>query len=83
MKNLETSFVFLILLEWAFRMKDLYGVLSISSQATLDEIKKSYWQKLKQFHPDRAENENMKDYFKEQYNLVQEAYDILSNDSYR
>lgn len=59
--------------------RDYYEVLGISKSASKDEIKKSYRNLAKQFHPDRNKEAGAEDKFKE----VQEAYDVLSDQSKR
>jgi len=53
--------------------RNLYGILGISQEADLAEIKKAYWRAAKRFHPDISPGTAKK--FRE----VQEAYDILSD----
>ncbi len=60
--------------------RDYYEVLSVSKNATADEIKKAYRQKAIQFHPDR--NPGDKD-AEEKFKEAAEAYDVLSNEEKR
>lgn len=54
-------------------MKDYYGILGVSKDASADDIKKAYRKLSKQFHPDV--NPEGVERFKE----IAEAYDTLSN----
>lgn len=54
-------------------MKDYYSVLGLNDKATEDEIKKSYRNLAKEFHPDKNPDGGEK--FKE----ISEAYEILSD----
>jgi len=61
--------------------KDFYGVLGLENTCTDSEIRKAYFKKSKEYHPDRhanaeeAELEEMSNKFK----LVKEAYETLSD----
>ncbi|MEK7150973.1 MAG: molecular chaperone DnaJ [Patescibacteria group bacterium] len=58
-------------------MKDYYTILGVARNATKDDIKKAYRRLAHQYHPDKKGGDESK--FKE----VNEAYQILSNDSKR
>jgi DnaJ-class molecular chaperone len=60
-------------------MKDHYATLGLSSAATLSEIKKAFRQKAAQHHPDRNEAAEAPARFR----AVQEAYEILSDETKR
>ena len=60
-------------------MKDHYATLGLSSAATLSEIKKAFRQKAAQHHPDRNDAVEAPTRFR----AVQEAYEILSDDTKR
>ncbi len=60
-------------------MKDHYAALGLSSAATLAEIKKAFRQQAALHHPDRSTAENAPARFR----LVQEAYDVLADDTKR
>ncbi|MFH1779889.1 MAG: molecular chaperone DnaJ [Candidatus Micrarchaeota archaeon] len=55
--------------------KDYYDVLGVNNNASLDEIKKAYRALAMKHHPDRNNEKNSEEKFKE----VSEAYAILSN----
>ncbi len=59
--------------------KDYYEVLSVSKEASQSEIKKAYRKLVKKYHPDTNKNDDAEEKFKE----VQEAYEVLSDDSKR
>ncbi|CAG9612727.1 Chaperone protein DnaJ [Bacillus rhizoplanae] len=59
--------------------RDYYEVLGVSKGASKDEIKKAYRRLAKKYHPDVSTEENAIEKFKE----VQEAYEVLSDDSKR
>lgn len=60
-------------------MKDHYATLGLSSTATLSEVKKAFRQKAAQHHPDRNDAVEAPARFR----AVQEAYEILSDDTKR
>ncbi len=55
--------------------KDYYEVLGVDRDADQDEIKKAYRKLAKEYHPDRSDDPNAGEKFKE----ISEAYDILSD----
>lgn len=55
--------------------RDYYGVLGVSRDASEDEIKKAYRRLAKEHHPDRSEDPNAEERFKE----ISEAYAVLSD----
>ncbi len=60
--------------------RDYYEVLSVSKNATEDEIKKAYRQKALQYHPDKnPDNKESEEKFKE----AAEAFEVLSNSEKR
>ena len=60
-------------------MKDHYTALGLGSAATLADIKKAFRQKASQYHPDRNTDADAPARFR----LVQEAYEVLSDDTKR
>ena len=58
-------------------MKDYYNILGVPKNATKEDIKKAYRKLAHQFHPDKKGGNEQK--FKE----LNEAYQVLSNDSKR
>lgn len=60
-------------------MKDHYAALGVSSGATVAEIKKAYRQLASAHHPDRNAAEGTEVRFRS----VQEAYEILSDNTQR
>ena len=58
-------------------VKNYYTILGIASSASKEDIKAAYRKLVRQFHPDR--NFGSEDHFK----LIQEAYEILSDDEKR
>lgn len=57
-------------------MKNYYDLLGIKNDANIEDIKKAYKKLSKKFHPDLNDND---DFFKERFQDIQEAYEILSN----
>lgn len=57
----------------------LYSVLGVSENATQEEIKKAYRKKSRFLHPDVTQDADSTDLFQ----MVQNAYDILSHESKR
>ena len=60
-------------------MSEHYAALGLKSDATLSDIKKAFRQKASQFHPDRNSDPQAPARFR----VVQEAYDVLSDDDKR
>jgi curved DNA-binding protein CbpA len=60
-------------------MKDYYGLLGLSPDASADIIKSAYRRKAAQFHPDRNPAPEAAAKFRE----VQEAYELLTDNDRR
>jgi molecular chaperone DnaJ len=61
-------------------MKDYYEILAVSRQATLEEIKVSYRRLALKHHPDKNPGDTVAE---EQFKLVSEAYQVLSDSEKR
>lgn len=61
-------------------MKDYYYFLGVSSDASLEEIKKVYRKLSLKYHPDKNANDQ---YFNDRFREVQEAYETLINEDSR
>ena len=57
-------------------MKNYWQILGLEKGATQDEIKQAYKKYAKKFHPDLHQND---EFFKERFQEIQEAYEILLN----
>ena len=60
-------------------MKDYYGLLGVSPDASADIIKTAYRKKAAQYHPDRNPAANAAGKFRQ----VQEAYEVLTDNDRR
>ena len=60
--------------------KNYYKILEVASNATVDEIKKSYRKLALKYHPDRTFGDKVAE---EKFKQVQEAYETLSNEGKR
>lgn len=58
---------------------DLYEVLGVPKDATTGQIKKAYYQKARDYHPDKNESPEAENIFK----MISEAYTILSDEDKR
>ena len=65
--------------------EDYYKVLGVSRGASSEEIQKSYRKLARKYHPDlhADEDEKEKSKAKQQFQKVQQAYDVLSDDEKR
>jgi len=59
--------------------KEFYKILGVSEDASKEEIKKAYRKLVKKYHPDMNKEDGAEGKFKE----VQEAYEVLSDESKR
>lgn len=57
--------------------RDYYEVLGVSKDSSKDEVKKAYRKLVKKYHPDMNKEDDAEGKFKE----VQEAYEVLSDES--
>jgi DnaJ family protein C protein 3 len=62
------------------KQKDYYKILGVSRRAKAKEIKKAYREKALQWHPDKHSGEEEKEKAETQFQLVAEAYEVLSDD---
>ncbi|KAI8339624.1 hypothetical protein BC941DRAFT_420998 [Chlamydoabsidia padenii] len=58
---------------------DYYGILNISKSATDEEIKLSYKNLCRSFHPDKHHNEEHKRIAEARFQVIQEAYEVISD----
>ncbi|WP_291942109.1 DnaJ domain-containing protein [Cetobacterium sp.] len=59
--------------------KNFYEILGISKNATQEEVKKAYRIKIKEYHPDKFQNEIEKEKATKVIQLINHIYTILSN----
>jgi DnaJ family protein C protein 3 len=65
------------------KQKDYYKILGVSRKASIKEIKKAYREQALQWHPDKHKGDDDKEKAEKQFQLVAEAYEILSDDDKR
>ncbi|HEY6503620.1 MAG TPA: J domain-containing protein [Chitinophagaceae bacterium] len=65
-------------LRCTLQAKDYYKILELPPSATLKEIKAAYRRLAQQYHPDKSGNDL---YAAAQFEIIKEAYEILSNPS--
>ena len=61
-------------------MEDYYNILSVSKNASQDEIKKAYRKLAIKWHPDKNKGDAAAE---EKFKQISEAYDVLSNQDKR
>jgi len=61
------------------KQKDYYKILGVARRANLKAIKKAYREKALEWHPDKHKGEEEKEKAEKQFQLVAEAYEILSD----
>ena len=71
----------LVTITWAG--KDYYKILGITRKAKEKEIKKAYRKLALKWHPDKHTGEKEKETAKKKFQLVDEAYEVLSDDEKR
>ncbi len=59
--------------------RDYYEILGLGSQATSEDIKKTYREMAKKYHPDLNKSSTSEELFK----LISEAYEVLSDEAKR
>jgi len=62
---------------------DFYRILGVSMDASLSEIKNKYRELTRQYHPDKAKSEDMKETNAKIYEKIKLAYQILSDSNLR
>jgi DnaJ homolog subfamily C member 3 len=65
------------------KQKDYYKILGVPRNAKLKQIKKAYREQALQWHPDKHQGEESKEKAEEQFKLVAEAYEVLSDNDKR
>ena len=58
-------------------MKDYYAILGVHPQASEEDIKKSFWELAKKWHPDRVPPQDKKQ-AEEKFKEISEAYHVLT-----
>lgn len=62
--------------------QNYYEILEVDKNASPEIIKKAYSTLVKKYHPD-LQNDNVKHLYEEKLKLINEAYDVLSNEKQR
>jgi DnaJ homolog subfamily C member 3 len=65
------------------KQKDYYKILGVARNAPAKEIKKAYREQALLWHPDKHTGEDEKETAEKKFQLVAEAYEILSDDDKR
>jgi len=64
---------------WILSKKDYYSILGVDRNASTGDLKKAYFKKAKEFHPDVNKSDGAKEKFAE----VNEADEVLGDDGKR
>ena len=65
------------------KQKDYYKILGVPRNASLKDIKRAYREKALEWHPDKHKGEEEKTKAEKQFQLIAEAYEILSDTDLR
>lgn len=65
------------------KQKDYYKILGVSRRATSKQIKKAYRSLALEWHPDKHKGDEEKEKAEKQFQIIAEAYEILSDDEKR
>lgn len=65
------------------KQKDYYKILGVPRHANIKIIKKAYREGALQWHPDKHTGEDEKEKAEKQFQLIAEAYEVLSDDEKR
>jgi curved DNA-binding protein CbpA len=65
------------------RFTDYFDLLEVGKDTTKEDVQKAFITKASIWHPDKAENDEDREYFTKVYQDLQVAYKILSNDNSR
>ncbi|CAN0842241.1 Chaperone protein dnaJ 13 [Linum grandiflorum] len=63
--------------------RELYAVLQVSPEATVEEIKKAYRHWAQAYHPDKYQDVHMKETATENFQRICQAYEVLSDETKR
>ncbi|ORZ25560.1 hypothetical protein BCR42DRAFT_340731 [Absidia repens] len=58
---------------------DYYGILNVSKTATAEELKVSYKNLCRSFHPDKHKNDEHKRIAEARFQVIQQAYEVISD----
>lgn len=64
-------------------MKNYYEMLEVDIHASSEVIDKAFKVLAKKYHPDTQEDESKKEWAEEQFKLLNEAYEVLSDEEKR
>lgn len=65
------------------RFRDFFDLLEVDRNVTTEDVRKAFIKKASIWHPDKAENDEDREYFTKIYQDLQTAYKILSNENSR